>query len=63
MRDATLNSGDTIGKVEKAARWPTEQLSQRCNMVLVMPGFYTPLGVTFGGTLPSRRCSDQRRCR
>jgi WD40 repeat protein len=30
----TLHSGDTISKVEKAVRWPTEQLAQRCDMVL-----------------------------
>ncbi|MCX6462685.1 MAG: NB-ARC domain-containing protein [Pseudonocardiales bacterium] len=30
----TLHSGDLIAKVEKAVRWPTEPLAQRCDLVL-----------------------------
>jgi len=38
LGNLTLNSGDTISKVEKASRWPTEQLAQRCDMVLETGG-------------------------
>lgn len=30
----TLHSGDLIAKVEKATRWPSEPLAQRCDLVL-----------------------------
>lgn len=34
----TLHSEAAISKVEKASRWPTEQLAQRCDMVLETGG-------------------------
>lgn len=33
-----LHSGDLLAKVEKAERWPTEQLAQRCDLVLETGG-------------------------
>jgi transcriptional regulator with XRE-family HTH domain len=33
-----LQSGDTIGKVEKAERWPTHDLAERCDRVLATGG-------------------------